>query len=477
MQNQHLKRKTFSLFFGGSLLVLAFWIAFVASPQAAPAKMQAAPASFADLVEKLGPSVVNINTTQTVKSGGGPSGQMPFRFFGNDEFFQRFFGDMPEREFKQRSLGSGFIISKDGDILTNNHVVAKADKIRVKLTSGKEYDAEVKGRDPNTDLALIRIKATEDLPAVSLGDSDKLRVGDWVFAIGNPFGLEHTVTAGIVSAKGRVIGSGPYDNFIQTDTSINPGNSGGPLFNLAGEVVGINTAIVAQAQGIGFAVPVNMAKSILGDLKNKGSVTRGWLGVSIQEITPDMAENLKIKDRKGALVGQVFEGDPADKAGIKTGDVIIAIDGQSISSTNELLRVVAALPVGKKVEVKVLRNGEEKSLPLVIAERKESQSLAKGSPTREFLGMTVQEITPDMARHLGLAQKAGVIVTDIRRESPAEEGGLRPQDIILQVNRAKIAAMKDFIEAMARAEKGETVMLLIKREEQTRFLTIRPDKK
>jgi serine protease Do len=460
------------------LFVLSLTLVLAAPATAITKKVPppGAPSSFADLVEKLGPTVVNINTTSTVRSGGGPTGQMPFRFFGNDEFFQRFFGDMPEREFKQKSLGSGFIISKDGYILTNNHVIAKADKIRVKLTSGKEYDAEIKGRDPNTDLALIKIETKETLPTVILGDSDKLRVGDWVFAIGNPFGLEHTVTAGIVSAKGRVIGSGPYDNFIQTDTSINPGNSGGPLFNLAGEVVGVNTAMIAQAQGIGFAVPVNMAKSILEDLKTKGSVVRGWLGVSIQEITPDIAENLKLKDNKGALVGQVFEGDPADKAGIKTGDVIVAIDGRTVANTNELLRIVAALPVGKKVPVKILRNGEEKTLTVEIAQRKEAQERAKGK-TREFLGMTVQEITPEMARHFNLPQKAGVIVTDVKGGSPAEEGGVRTQDIILQVNRTKIGSLKDFADAMKKARKGRNGHAPPETGGLHRFVTIRPDKK
>ena len=216
-------------------------------------------------------------------------GETPFgRFFGNDEFFRRFFGDLPEREFKQRSLGSGFIISEDGYIFTNNHVVEKADKILVKLADGKEYEADVKGRDANTDLALIKIDSPGKLPYARLGDSDRARIGDWVFAIGNPFGLDHTITAGIISAKGRVIGAGPYDNFIQTDASINPGNSGGPLFNLAGEVVGINTAIIAQGQGIGFAIPINMAKDILDDLKNRGKTTRGWLGIAIQDITDDM---------------------------------------------------------------------------------------------------------------------------------------------------------------------------------------------
>ena len=261
-----------------------------------------APFSFADLAEKLKPSVVNISTTKTVRSGGfrSPFGQgSPFdRNFGGDDFFERFFGDMPQRQFKQKSLGSGFIISHDGYIFTNNHVVEQADKILVKLSDGKEYEAKVIGKDAKTDIALIKIKPNDSLPVAETGDSDKLRVGDWVLAIGNPFGLEQTVTAGIVSAKGRVIGAGPYDNFIQTDASINPGNSGGPLFNMEGKVVGINTAIVAQGQGIGFAIPISMAKNILPDLKAKGKVTRGWLGVSVQDISEDIAKTMKLKDKR-----------------------------------------------------------------------------------------------------------------------------------------------------------------------------------
>lgn len=447
---------------------------------AAPAKaLTLAPQTFADLAEQLNGTVVNISTTKTVKGvqrspfGGNNA---PFdRFFGGDEFFRRFFGDMPEKEFKQNSLGSGFIISSDGYIFTNNHVIEKADKIKVILSDGKQYDAEVKGQDANTDIALIKISAKEKLPFVQLGDSDKLRVGDWVFAIGNPFGLEHTVTAGIVSAKGRVIGSGPYDNFIQTDASINPGNSGGPLFNLDGEVVGINTAIVAQAQGIGFAIPVNMAKSILHDLKTKGSVTRGWLGLSVQDITDDMAENLKLKEKHGALVGNVFEGDPAAQAGIKTGDIIVEIDGRRIKNTHELLGTVATLPVGKKIAVRVLRDGKEMSFQVNVAERKESKSLALGGKTVERFGMTVQEITQDMAKHFGLSEKAGVIITDIKEGSPADDAGLNVQDIILQINKVKIASTSDFLRETAKGGPRDTILILIKRGEASIFLTLRKE--
>jgi serine protease Do len=443
---------------------------------AAPKTIAGAPFSFADLAEQLSPTVVNISTTKTVKGmQRSPFGNnSPFdRFFGGDEFFRRFFGDMPEREFKQNSLGSGFIISSDGYIFTNNHVIEKADKIKVILSDGKEYDAEIKGQDANTDIALIKITPKGDLPAVKFGDSDTLRIGDWVFAIGNPFGLAHTVTAGIVSAKGRVIGSGPYDDFIQTDASINPGNSGGPLFNLNGEVVGINTAIVAQAQGIGFAIPFNMAKRILNDLKTKGTITRGWLGLSVQDITDDMAENLKRQDKSGALVGNVFEGNPAQQAGIRTGDIIVEIEGKIIKNTHELLSVVASLTVGDKVSVKVWRDGKELTFQVIVAERKETKELAKSGKTTERFGMSVQEITQDMAKHFGLSEKAGVIITDIKEGSPADEAGFNVQDLILQINKVKIALMSDFLRETAKGGPRDTLLFLIKRGDASMFLTLR----
>jgi len=439
------------------------------------------PGSLADLVEKLSPAVVNISTTKVVKMDGKRSpfnDAFPFdRFFGGEEeFYKRFFGDNPEKEFRQRSLGSGFIISKDGYIFTNNHVIEKADKIKVRLSTGKEYDATVKGRDPRTDLALIKINPDNSLPTVSLGDSERLRVGDWVMAIGNPFGLDHTVTAGIVSAKGRVIGAGPYDNFIQTDASINPGNSGGPLFNMAGEVVGINTAIVAQGQGIGFAIPVNMAKEILEDLKAKGKVTRGWLGVSVQDITEDLAKSMKIKDRSGALVTEVFEGDPADKAGIKQGDIIIEVDGRKVKDTHELLRLVAALPVGKKASVKVLREGQVKELQLTVAEREDKKEMASArGETKDTYGMALQDITADMAKQLGLPSAGGVIVTKVREGSPADEAGLQPYDVILQVNRVKVGNLKDFQREISKKTSEDRVLLLIRRGKGSYYVTLRKE--
>jgi serine protease Do len=320
------------------------------------------PQSFADLAEMVRPAVVNISAVTTVVVPGHP-----FReFFGRDrggpfeEFFRRFFGDMPDRELRQRSLGSGFIIDRNGHIITNNHVVERADEIIVKFADGREFKANVIGRDPKTDVALIKISSLfRSLPTLSVGDSDAMRVGDWVLAVGNPFGLEHTVTKGIISATGRVIGAGPYDNFLQTDAPINPGNSGGPLINLKGEVIGINSAIVAAGQGIGFAIPINLARSIITQLKEKGKVVRGWIGVSIQTVTPEIVEFFELKEAKGILIGDVVRGGPADKAGIKRGDVIVSFDGKKIKNISDLPRVVADTPVGKDVDVIIVRGGNE----------------------------------------------------------------------------------------------------------------------
>ncbi len=427
-----------------------------------------APFSFADLAEKLKPAVVNISTTKTVRSGGfrSPFGQgSPFDRFGGDDFFERFFGDVPQRQFKQKSLGSGFIISHDGYIFTNNHVVEQADKILVKLSDGKEYEAKVIGKDAKTDIALIKIKSNDSLPVAEIGDSDKLRVGDWVLAIGNPFGLEQTVTAGIVSAKGRVIGAGPYDNFIQTDASINPGNSGGPLFNMEGKVVGINTAIVSQGQGIGFAIPISMAKNILPDLKAKGKVTRGMLGITVQDISDDIAITLKLKDKdkSGVLIADVSEGDPADKAGLKSGDIVTEINGKPVKDTHGLLLMIAEFPVGETIKVKIVRDGQEKVFPITIAERTEKSETAFAQQSGEAFGMTVQEITPEIAQHLGLSIKKGIIVVDVQEGSVAEEVGIQPQDIILSVNKIKITTMKEYQKEIAKAGEKGSILLLIKR--------------
>jgi len=447
--------------------------AYAASSASVPA---GAPLSFADLADELKPAVVNISTTKTVVTGGMGNFRHPFgspfeRYFG-DDFFERFFGNMPERRFKQSSLGSGFIISKDGYIFTNFHVVEKADEIVVKLTNGDEYKATIQGTDKNTDIALLKIEPKEDLPVAKLGDSEALRVGDWVIAIGNPFGLSQTVTAGIVSAKGRVIGAGPYDDFIQTDASINPGNSGGPLFNLGGEVVGINTAIVAQGQGIGFAIPIGMAKEILPQLKTKGKVVRGWLGVSVQDITDEIAENLSLKTKMGALISDVFPDDPADRAGLKTGDVIVDVDGNKIKNTHELLVVIAGLTVGRTVEITVLRNGTERTVAVEISERREGIVRTELEEEKEYFGMTVQEVTPEIAQHLELPVDSGVIVTQVESGGPAEGAGIQERDIILQVNRARITSLKEYATVMEKAKSKDSVLVLIQRGDSKFFVVI-----
>lgn len=421
------------------------------------------PASFSELAKEAQPGVVNIRTVKTVKGGG-----RVFRhFFGNP--FERQdpyhnFGPFDEREpdFKQRSLGSGFIIDRKGYIVTNNHVIEGADEIKVRLANEKEFDAKIVGRDPNTDLALIKIEGASGLTPLSLGDSDKLTVGSWVVAMGSPFGLEQTVTAGIVSAKGRVIGSGPYDDFIQTDASINPGNSGGPLLNMNGEVIGINTAIVAQGQGIGFAIPVNLAQGVIKQLKEKGSVTRGWLGVGIQDLTPELAEYYKIEEKKGVLVAQVFEGDPADKAGIKVNDIITEVDGKSVNSSRELTATIAAIPVGKNIPIKILRDGKTETVNVKIAKRDDSELVAKQEPESSGeLGIQIADITPETARQFGHSEtEKGVLVIGVEPGSKADEAGVRQGDLVKEINRKPVNSVSQL---RAEIKKEDKIQLLVKR--------------
>jgi serine protease Do len=436
--------------------------------------------SFADLSQAVSPSVVNISTTKKVKGGN-----RVFDFFMGprdrrspmDDFFERFFGgDMPpQREYKQRSLGSGFIIDNDGHILTNNHVVEDADEIKVILKDGKDFEAKVIGRDAKTDLALIKIKSGKGLQPIRLGNSDELRVGDWVMAIGNPFGLDHTVTAGIVSAKGRVIGAGPYDNFIQTDASINPGNSGGPLLNLKGEVIGINTAIIAHGQGIGFAIPINTAKDLLSQLKEKGKVTRGWLGVMIQKVTPELAKSFNLKDESGALVGDVTPGSPADKVGIKPGDIITEFDGKAIKEMSELPRLVAAVPVGKTVEVKILREGKPLSFRVQVQELDDKQMASGPSAEKEKLGLSVREMTPDLARRFRMDYEPGILVVEVLEGSLAEDGGMQEGDLIKEVNRKPVRDLKTYQSLISGIKKGGNILFRIKRGGMNLFVSLRMD--
>jgi serine protease Do len=429
------------------------------------------------LVKETKPSVVNISTTTVVKGIDMPGrfGNMFRGFFGSDEFLDKFLRDEPTREFKQKSLGSGVIIDKEGYILTNNHVVERASSIKVKLSDGKEYDAKVIGKDAKTDIALIKVNARISLPVAQLGDSDRLDVGDWVIAIGNPYGLDHTVTAGIVSAKGRVIGQGPYDDFIQTDASINPGNSGGPLFNLRGEVVGINTAIISGGQGIGFAIPINMAKAILPQLKSKGKIVRGWLGVVIQKVTPELAKGFGLKESEGALVSDVMDGSPAADADIKRGDVIVSFDGKPIKEMDQLPRLVAATEVGKKVMVGLIRDGKAIQVQATVAEgREETREASNAAPeVDKNFGLVVQNITAEIAHHLQLKDTRGVIVTDIQQGSPADEADVRAGDIIKEINRKPVRNVEDFKEIVGRARPRDGVVMLVKRDNMTFYAVIR----
>jgi serine protease Do len=459
------------------------------------------------LAEKAGPAVVNISTTKTMNNQGKLRDffqQMPRKGTPFDDFFDqfdRFFGPQGpqggphggqnggpqggpqnrERGPKQRSLGSGFIISRDGYIVTNNHVIDQADEVKVLLRdSDKPLTAKVIGRDPEMDLALIKIEGKNDLPYLEFGDSGALKVGEWVVAIGNPFGLQNTVTVGIVSAKGRIIGAGPFDNFIQTDASINPGNSGGPLLDLEGRVIGINTAIVASGQGIGFAIPSNMANDIIKQLRENKSVKRGWLGVTIQNIDENTAKALDMKDTKGALLTSVIPGDPADKAGLKTGDVITAVNGETVEDTNALLRKVAAIRPGQKAELSILRKGAASKVSVSLGER-DSKHLAQGemqngeddAATEATLGLSLRPVTGQEAKALGLDKPEGLLVAGVEQGSAAEDAEVRPGDVILEINQTAVSSVDAFTKTVKEdGRKKGVVMLLLKRQGQSLFRTI-----
>jgi serine protease Do len=440
------------------------------------------PESFAELADELGHVAVNISTTKTVKGVGrlSPFWGKEFRDFFGEEFFRRFFGEIPEEQLKQRSLGSGVVVTEDGFILTNNHVIEDAEEILVTMSNKEGYEpkkAKVIGRDPKTDIAVIKIDVEKPIRAARLGDSDKLRVGDWVVAIGNPFGLGHTVTAGIVSAKGRVIGAGPYDNFIQTDASINPGNSGGPLFNLDGEVVGVNTAIMSQTGGnigIGFAIPINMAKTIMEQLKEKGRVVRGWLGVTIQTVTPEIREKFRLETAEGALVGEVVRNSPAERGGVERGDVIISFDGKKVSEMSSLPPMVAETPVGKEVEMVVIRKGKEKKLMVTIDELKEKPTLAETTPEIEqMFGLSVQELTPELAKSLSLEGEKGVVVSSVERGGSAYEAGIQRGDLIQEIENEPVEDMDDYTRIMQEAASKKQILMVVRHRGHTRYVVLK----
>ncbi|HOX46459.1 MAG TPA: DegQ family serine endoprotease [Myxococcota bacterium] len=443
-------------------------------------------ASLAPLVKQLQPAVVNIYTTQVVKPRVMRRGQMPR---GLDPFFEEFFGggdpfglqQSPGRELKRDSLGSGFIISADGYLLTNHHVVADASEIRVRLEDDHTYVAKVIGSDPKTDLALLKIEPKRPLPFVFLGDSDKLEVGDWVIAIGNPFGLGRTVTAGIISGKGRVLGHGPYDDFLQTDASINPGNSGGPLFDAAGNVIGINTAIIAGGSGVGFAVPVNLAKDLLPQLRSAGKVTRGWLGVGIQDLSEELAEKFGVEPESGVLLGQVFEGGPADKAGLRAGDIVLRLDGRQVREARQLTSRVATYAPGAKVELEVLRDGKKLSVQVVLGEREKGEAMALGGEGGEgtaaeagqALGLQLSPLTPEWARKLGLSEGSrGAVVEEVDPAGPTA-GLVRTGDVVLEVNRQRVTGPGDVARVLSRGGAKDSVLLRIQRGNGQLFLVVK----
>jgi len=427
----------------------------------------AMPDSFADLAAAQADSVVNISTTKRVKSIQGlppgfgfPKGS-PF-----DDFFHDFLRNMPERE--QHALGTGFIISSDGYIVTNNHVVDSADEVLVKMRDGSEHKAKVIGTDSKLDGALRKIKASH-LKAVKLGDSEALRVGDWVVAIGNPFGLEQTVTAGIVSAKGRVIGSGPYDDFIQTDAAINPGNSGGPLFNVRGEVIGINTAIYSRSggnNGIGFAIPMNLAKSAIDELRRTGHITRARLGVHITDVDKETAKALGLKNREGALVPQVEAGSAAEKAGIRAGDVIVSIDGVQIKKAHELPIRVARHTPGDKVKIGIIRDGKEKTITVTVdtmPDDKVASNQTPGQTDKVRLGIVVQELTRDIARQLHTRVHHGVAVEQVQPGMPAARSGIMRGDVIYRINGEDVKSLKAFTSTISAFKPGAVLRVMLDR--------------
>lgn len=463
----------------------------------ADAEARGAPESFADLVETLQPAVVNVSTTQMMEGASEeglefdfPPGS-PFRDFFDQ--FNRKRGEQEERPRRAQSLGSGFIIAAEGLVVTNNHVIEGADKITVTLVDDTTYDAELIGRDTKTDLALLKIQADRQFPFVSWGNSDKMRVGDWVIAIGNPLGLGGTVTAGIVSARQRDIRSGPYDDFIQTDAPINRGNSGGPLFDMNGNVIGINTAIYSQSGGsigIGFAIPSNLADGVIDQLRNFGTTRRGWLGVQIQQVTDEIAESLGLKDARGALVAGVLDGSPAMAAKMKEGDVILKFDGRDVNESRKLPRIVADTAVGKAVKVVVWRAGREITVTVTLGELEkfdeanlpasESSDEPAKAVERSFdeLGLSLSTITPAIAEELGLDKDVeGVIVIDVDSDSAAAENGLREGDVITEVFQEKVVT-PDAVEAKikdARSRGLRSILLTVRSGDDQRFVGLRID--
>ena len=433
-----------------------------------PVQMPLTTGTFAKVAEAIKPAVINVNTV----SRGGGQGRTPFEEFFGEEFFRRFFGDVPER-IPQRSLGSGVIIDPSGIALTNAHVVEKATEIEVVTLDGSKHKAKVIGSDKKTDLAVLKLDDGKvKFSFARLGDSDKMQVGDWVIAVGSPFGLQATVTAGIVSAKARQLGQGPFDDFLQTDAAINPGNSGGPLVNMQAEVIGINTAIVAGGSGIGFAIPSNMARKIYTELSTKGRVTRGWLGVSIQPLTAELARSFGSKDTKGVLISDVMPDSPAGKAGLKPGDILLEFDGKKVEAPADLQRTVGLAQPGHDAKMKIWREQGEKTVDIKIGEAPDDKE-TPARPSRvtpSTLGLEVRPITPDIARQLNLKSNDGVIVARVDEGSAAGEAGVQRGDVIREINRQKVRSMADYERLTKDVKEGDRLTVLLQRGQMSLYV-------
>lgn len=411
---------------------------------------------FVDIADRVKPAVVNISpaSPSTPRSGGNPREGRPPQDSGS---------------------GSGVIVDKQGFIVTNNHVVGDAEEVEVRLSDKTRFTGKVVGKDPDTDIAVVKIDPDHELPFVSLGDSSKVRVGQWVVAVGNPFGLDRTVTVGVVSALGREnVNLSRYEDFIQTDASINPGNSGGPLFNLKGEAIGINTAIINFAQGIGFAIPSNMVKGVVTQLISKGRVVRGWLGVGIQPVTAELATKFNVKEGEGVLINEVFDGDPASKAGIQPGDVIFKLDGKVVDTPQTLSRLVAGLLPGKNIDLEVIRDGKRKNITVRLGERKEEAVTASIPKQPEmFLGLNVQDLTSELANRFKLKEEKGVLITKVDPGSPADSEGVKEGDLIREVNRTPINNVEDFRSAMGKIKEGDSVLIRVIRENRAFYVVLK----
>lgn len=439
--------------------------------------------AFENVAKVLTPSVVSIQASSKPKKTGG----IGRRGFPNDPFFdqfRRFFGDdffdqFPDERGGQRGLGTGVVVRNDGIILTNHHVAGEADIINIKTGDGRTLRAERIGTDPKSDICVLKVKSGS-LPAAKLGDSDKLKIGEWVVAAGNPFGLENTITAGIVSAKGRsIMGGGQFEDFIQTDAAINPGNSGGPLVNLNAEVIGINTAIFSRNggyMGIGFAIPINMAKNVMDQILTNGRVVRGWLGVSIQNLSEDLAASFDYKGTDGVLVGQVQEGTPAAKSGIKQGDIIVKFNDAPVKNVNELRNMVAATSPGKSVPIEVIRSGSSKTIKVTVGElpaNLDEDTVTSEDPIAQDIGVTLENLTPELARQIRTKRKDGVVVTSVVPGSVAESGGLQPRDLIVEADGQPVAKVSDFTSIVTAQRLKKGVRLLVENQGMTRFVFLR----